>query len=227
MPTPLGAMPESRMFGWHRNTTDAGIRKGPQGSGQGTWEGAGDDRHPGREVGRGAGLWRGPDADREQAAVRKLGRADVGGRRADRPFPVGRPGDQRRLSLAFECSRCRPDGASTSPRCATRRRRWSTTWPAGSAAASVPRPTAARRPPYCNLRRGRVMRLRRPEDVQSLLDHGDRSRDQRAVRVVNRYVGHLAPMPGVFPDYAAAKWWWAWKRFSRTGCGLTELQTGR
>jgi putative SOS response-associated peptidase YedK len=28
-------------------------------------------------------------------------------------------------------------------------------------------------------------------------------RDHRAVRVVNRYVGNLSPMPGVFPDYPA------------------------
>jgi hypothetical protein len=28
-------------------------------------------------------------------------------------------------------------------------------------------------------------------------------RDHRAVRVANRYVGNLPPMPGVFPDYPA------------------------
>jgi putative SOS response-associated peptidase YedK len=36
--------------------------------------------------------------------------------------------------------------------------------------------------------------------VQPLLDHHQPGRHRR---VVNRYVGNLAPMPGVFPDYAA------------------------
>src|SRR6201992_2422024 len=38
-------------------------------------------------------------------------------------------------------------------------------------------------------------------------------------RVVNRYVGNLAPMPGVFPDYAAP--------IVRTGVGGRELATAR
>ena len=29
-------------------------------------------------------------------------------------------------------------------------------------------------------------------------------------RVVNRYVGNLAPMPGVFPDYKADRAEWSW-----------------
>src|ERR1700724_1007606 len=38
-------------------------------------------------------------------------------------------------------------------------------------------------------------------------------------RVVNRYVGNLAPMPGVFPDYKAP--------IVRTGAGGRELATAR
>jgi putative SOS response-associated peptidase YedK len=38
-------------------------------------------------------------------------------------------------------------------------------------------------------------------------------------RVVNRYVGNLAPMPGVFPDYNAP--------IVRTGAGGRELVTAR
>jgi putative SOS response-associated peptidase YedK len=38
-------------------------------------------------------------------------------------------------------------------------------------------------------------------------------------RVVNRYVGNLAPMPGVFPDYKAP--------IDRTGADGRELATAR
>jgi hypothetical protein len=74
-----------------------------------------------------------------------------------------------------------PGGTSTSPRCATRRRRWSTTWPAGSAAASAPRPTAAPRRPFCSLRRGHVTRPRRSKDVQPLFDHDQPGGHQRTL----------------------------------------------
>jgi putative SOS response-associated peptidase YedK len=39
--------------------------------------------------------------------------------------------------------------------------------------------------------------------VQSLQHHYQPGRDRRAVPVINRYVGNLPPMPGVFPDYPA------------------------
>jgi hypothetical protein len=38
--------------------------------------------------------------------------------------------------------------------------------------------------------------------LQPLFDYDKPSGHRRAVRVVNRYVGNLAPMPGVFPDPA-------------------------
>jgi putative SOS response-associated peptidase YedK len=41
----------------------------------------------------------------------------------------------------------------------------------------------------------------------------------RLFRVVNRYVGNLAPMPGVFPDYKAP--------IVRNGTGGRELATAR
>src|SRR5258707_5162236 len=40
-------------------------------------------------------------------------------------------------------------------------------------------------------------------DVQSLFDHDQPGRHHRAVSRGQRYVGNLAPMPGVFPDYKA------------------------
>ncbi len=40
-------------------------------------------------------------------------------------------------------------------------------------------------------------------DVQPLFHHDQPSRDQRAIPRLNRHVGNLAPMPGVFPDYKA------------------------
>jgi putative SOS response-associated peptidase YedK len=41
-------------------------------------------------------------------------------------------------------------------------------------------------------------------DVQSLFDHHEPGRAIAALfRVMNRYVGNLPPMPGVFPDYPA------------------------
>jgi hypothetical protein len=40
-------------------------------------------------------------------------------------------------------------------------------------------------------------------DVQSLFDHHDSGGHNRTVRVMNRYVDNLPPMPGVFPDYPA------------------------
>ncbi len=39
--------------------------------------------------------------------------------------------------------------------------------------------------------------------VQPLSDHHEPSGIIALFRVVNRYVGNLAPMPGVFPDYPA------------------------
>jgi hypothetical protein len=39
--------------------------------------------------------------------------------------------------------------------------------------------------------------------VQSLFDHHQPGAIIALFRVVNRYVGNLAPMPGVFPDYQA------------------------
>jgi putative SOS response-associated peptidase YedK len=39
--------------------------------------------------------------------------------------------------------------------------------------------------------------------VQSLQHHDKSGRHHCAVPVLNRYVGNLAPMPGVFPDYPA------------------------
>jgi putative SOS response-associated peptidase YedK len=39
--------------------------------------------------------------------------------------------------------------------------------------------------------------------VQPLQHPDEPSRDHRAVPRRNRYVGNLAPMPGVFPDYPA------------------------
>jgi hypothetical protein len=40
--------------------------------------------------------------------------------------------------------------------------------------------------------------------VQSLFDHDEPGCHHRALfRVMNRYVGNLQPMPGVFPDYPA------------------------
>jgi hypothetical protein len=56
--------------------------------------------------------------------------------------------------------------------------------------------------------------------VQSLFDHDQSGSHQRAVpRVVNRYVGNLAPMPGVFPDYQAP--------IVRNGAEGRELATAR
>ena len=40
-------------------------------------------------------------------------------------------------------------------------------------------------------------------------------------RVVNRYVGNLAPMPGVFPDYPAPV-----VRNTDTGCELSMMRWG-
>jgi len=40
-------------------------------------------------------------------------------------------------------------------------------------------------------------------DVQSLFDHDQPGRHHTLFRVINRYVGNLPPMPGVFPDYPA------------------------
>ena len=42
-----------------------------------------------------------------------------------------------------------------------------------------------------------------PCHVQPLFDHHEPSGIIALFRVVNRYVGNLAPMPGVFPDYPA------------------------
>jgi len=40
--------------------------------------------------------------------------------------------------------------------------------------------------------------------VQSLQHHRQPSHDHRPIpRVINRYVGNLPPMPGVFPNYPA------------------------
>jgi putative SOS response-associated peptidase YedK len=39
--------------------------------------------------------------------------------------------------------------------------------------------------------------------VQPLFDHDQPGRHYALFRVVNRYVGNLPPMPGVFPDYPA------------------------
>ena len=41
------------------------------------------------------------------------------------------------------------------------------------------------------------------DHVQSLLDHHQQAAIIALFRVANRYVGNLAPMPGVFPDYKA------------------------
>jgi hypothetical protein len=51
-------------------------------------------------VGRNAGQGRGHAAAGRQAVLRKLERADVGRRRADRPIADNRPSHQRRLFLA-------------------------------------------------------------------------------------------------------------------------------
>jgi hypothetical protein len=40
-------------------------------------------------------------------------------------------------------------------------------------------------------------------NVQSVFDHHKSGRHHRAFSVMNRYVGNLPPMPGVFPDYQA------------------------
>jgi putative SOS response-associated peptidase YedK len=55
--------------------------------------------------------------------------------------------------------------------------------------------------------------------VQSLLDHHQPGGHHALFRVVNRYVGNLAPMPGVFPDYKAP--------IVRNGAGGRELATAR
>jgi hypothetical protein len=39
--------------------------------------------------------------------------------------------------------------------------------------------------------------------VQSLQHHHEPSRFIALFRLINRYVGNLPPMPGVFPDYPA------------------------
>jgi len=41
--------------------------------------------------------------------------------------------------------------------------------------------------------------------LQPLLDHTNQAASAALFRVVNRYVGNLPPMPGVFPDYPS--WW--------------------
>lgn len=85
--------------------------------------------------------------------------------------------------------------------------------------SSAPRPIAGPLPRCYNWRSALARPLRRPDDVQSLLDPHQPGRDQLAVRVVNRYVGNLAPMPGVFPDYKAP--------IVRTGADGRELATAR
>jgi hypothetical protein len=55
--------------------------------------------------------------------------------------------------------------------------------------------------------------------VQSLLDHHEPGRHQRALPDRQRYVGNLAPMPGVFPDYKAP--------IVRTGADGRVLATAR
>lgn len=57
------------------------------------------------------------------------------------------------------------------------------------------------------------------EHVQSIFDHHDQAAISALFRVVNRYVGNLAPMPGVFPDYKAP--------IVRTGAGGRQLATAR
>ena len=42
-----------------------------------------------------------------------------------------------------------------------------------------------------------------PPDVQPLQHHDEQAAIIALFRVINRYVGNLAPMPGVFPDYPA------------------------
>jgi len=39
---------------------------------------------------------------------------------------------------------------------------------------------------------------------------------------MNRYVGNLEPMPGVFPDYPAIDRGWLWKHESGTYVKLTQ-----
>jgi putative SOS response-associated peptidase YedK len=48
-----------------------------------------------------------------------------------------------------------------------------------------------------------VMVLPQKLKQQRHVDHNESGRHCRAVPVVNRYVGNLPPMPGVFPDYSA------------------------
>jgi putative SOS response-associated peptidase YedK len=55
--------------------------------------------------------------------------------------------------------------------------------------------------------------------VQPLLNHYQQAAISVLFRVVNRYVGNLAPMPGVFPDYKAP--------IVRNGADGRELATAR
>jgi hypothetical protein len=45
--------------------------------------------------------------------------------------------------------------------------------------------------------------IEEPTCAISLLDHHQQAAIVALFRVVNRYVGNLAPMPGVLPDYKA------------------------
>jgi putative SOS response-associated peptidase YedK len=92
-------------------------------------------------------------------------------------------------------------------------------WPAGSAAASAPRPAAARPRRCCSWHDGHGIRIWRPDLVQSVFDHHNQAAISALFRVVNRYVGNLASMPGVFPDYKAP--------IVRTGAEGRELATAR
>ena len=48
-----------------------------------------------------------------------------------------------------------------------------------------------------------VARRARLRHVQPLFNHDEPRAIRALFRVMNRYVGNLAPMPGVFPDYPA------------------------
>src|SRR5450755_3599455 len=94
----------------------APLGRRPQGSEEGTRQGARNGQYSSRAVGGDQGQGRGIDPAGRQAALRKLERAYVERRGAGRSVAYHRPGCQRRLSLAGDPVRTVQDAERRGPR---------------------------------------------------------------------------------------------------------------
>jgi hypothetical protein len=125
-------------------------------------------------------------------------------RRADRPVADHRSGHQRRLSVAGDpvlplqdAERRRPCGhEAPSDHVRTRSRQ-------PAALQEVRRRADGRRRPCYNWAGSRDIHARKSDMCNLYSITTNQAAIIALFRVVNRYVGNLAPMPGVFPDYKA------------------------